>query len=69
MIPTFPLTPAYQLDTLMREAFHSLRRPRTQPPRATYTTSNDTPTGLNSAVSWRLSFALISSNRRTVSWE
>ena len=32
-----------------------------------YTTSNDSPIGLNSAVSWRLSFDLISSNRRIVS--
>ncbi len=36
-------------------------------PRANYTTSNDSPIGLNPAVSWRLSFDLISSNRRIVS--
>ncbi len=34
-----------------------------------YTTSNNSPIGLNSAVSWRFSFDLISSNRWTVSWE
>jgi len=44
-------------------------RPTSSSPRSAYTTSNDTPTSLNSDVSWRFSFALISSNRRTVSWE